>query len=313
VSGGTGRRPAALSNVLRAFAIGGLGLCLGAAHAADSLPSYRTVAVSDAAPEALAYVRTLAQGRVKGCRAANDMNPEAPVPPLPDAQLRKIVFFQTESLYSGPSHAEYFTSRTISADRASNCEPYVAVFREVEVAIDCEHVIIAMDAGKTPAQLEAEIFFYTHPRMKAEPQIHPDGHQHLCVGKVNPALSGAPTVDAGQGTACVWRSQLLWAQMSPQGRQLVPRLAPGPGGGPREKGGDGCLLAERPYYTSEGGPATPIFVKHHSSDRFDELYFGSNEHLTEIQKGASIDPSRFTQAGVERFMNFGVREAMPSE
>jgi hypothetical protein len=289
-----------------AFALGGWLLAASGPAVAQTGPTTLRIRVAnDLDAAALAQIRERVQSDARLCRGLLHL-PDAAPPELPDAQLRKIVYFDDERLFRPDRLGNFSTARSVQVDEASRCEPFVWVTREAAVTIGCESHVVGI------GRLALETWLPGIPRPAPKPpevKALPVAAS-LCPARTKAIPSdGASPVDAGFGRQCVWMSGLVRVGMG---------AAAGPTPDPRPRHGDACLLAGRTGYRSPQLPARPIELMSHWTrpqegppDSGAVQYLAGNTHLAQYEEGGAIADSELSNERVKAFIEMPWREPLP--
>jgi hypothetical protein len=282
------------------------------AMAADDPPPIRVQMVNDVTDEAMAGVRQYAQQQVKMCRAFTGL-PDAPPPALPDAVLRKVVYYQDEELFRADRTELLKTTRTVTADASSHCEPYVWVSRFATLEMGCDlayggssHLVAPMNAPGEPAMPDQSAKMDSHPIKAA----CPNPYKSYSAGSL-------PQIDAGLGAKCVWLSAVIWNGLDANTQAHMPQLNPGSDGSQPKTGslGDVCIYAQRPDYRSSRITGKPVELKGNKNVKISPdtvgRYLAGNFHLATFSVGTAIPDSDISPDGMKAFLNLPFREQLP--
>ena len=290
----------------------------GVARAADGdPPTLQIRVVNDLDALALAQIRERAQEDVKLCRGLLHM-PDAAPPPLPDAVLEKIVYFEDERLFRPDRLGHFNIQRSVHADEVSHCEPFVWAYRGASVTLGCDGQTVGV------GHMAIETWMPGLPRPAPKPpevKLLPEKIHPCPNAKKIAAADAAPRIDAGQGQRCVWLSELVWEHLGPL-QATMAQANPGTGGtapDPRPRHADACLLADRTSYKSSSLIGRPIELMSHWTRPTDGppddaagQYLAGNTHLVQSEQGGAISDAELSPERVKSFIEMAWREPMPA-
>jgi hypothetical protein len=262
-------------------------------------------------------MRESVQAQARLCRGLLHL-PDAAPPDLPDAVLRKIVFWEDERLFRPDRLGHFNTWRSVQVDEASHCEPFVWAYREASVTTGCDGQSVGV--GHMP--IEAWLPGVARPappppEVKFLPEkMHPCPSTRKLL-----SADGLPRIAAGQGVECAWLSGMTWASLGPM-QDHMPQANPGTGGAsadPRPGRSDACMLAKRPFYRSTSLIGRPVEVMGHqaraaggSADAAAVQFVSHNTHLVQYQEGGAIADAELSPERVKAFIEMPWREPLPS-